>query len=151
MTGFSSNILAITDRESLGAAVQRLLRAKLGNAVAVSAFTYFESLTFLTPERVADTDLFVLELFRHYQGGLRAEGMVLAQRLVRRGKRTLVISPLSLGRQKNCRGYWDVASSDTLAERLQELILSGHLTPQSEWDYLRRCFSSFLDLPPQHK
>jgi len=151
MVRLSSDILVITDREPLGASVQRLLRAKLGKTVAVSAFTYVESLTFLTPERVADTDLFVLELFRHYRGGLRAEGVVLAQRLSGRGKRTLVISPLSLGRQKSCQGYWDVASSDTLADRLQDLTLRGHPAPQSEWDYLRRCFSSFLALPPQHE
>ena len=151
MAGFSSNMLVITDKQPLGAAIQRLLHARFGKTVAVSAFTYFESLMFLTPERVEDTDLFVLELFRHYRGGLRAEGVVLAQRLGRRGKRTLVISPLSLGRQKICRGYWDVASSDTLADRLQDFTLRGHPAPPSEWDYLHRCFSSFLALPPQHE
>ena len=69
MAGLFSNVLVITDREPLGVSVQRLLRARLGKTAAVTAFTYVESLMFLTPERVTDTDLFVLELFRHYRGG----------------------------------------------------------------------------------
>lgn len=143
-----SIVLVITDGQELGRSVQRVIGAHLGNLEAVFGFTYAESLALLTPDRVEETDLFILELFRRYAGGLRAEGVALAERWGRR-KPFLVISPLHLANELGCPGYWDTASADSLGQRVEQIVNFPRQCIEG-FEKVVRCFGVMLRLPPQH-
>lgn len=98
---------------------------------------------------VEETDLFILELFRHYPGGTRAEGVTLAQRLALRGKASLIVSPLYVPALQQS-GYWDVACGDTLEERIQKFVANPRLALE-KLDELAKYFGAFLEIPPQHE
>lgn len=115
------SVVVITDGAELGCAIGKVLTACCSERVAVFSFTYKECGALLTPLRVEETSLFVLEIFRSYDGGLRAEGVVLANRW-RGQKPSLVISPLHLGRLLQYDGYWDTASDESLAARVDRLL-----------------------------
>lgn len=98
---------------------------------------------------VGETDLFILELFRHYPGGMRAEGVTLAQRLALRGKASLIVSPLYVPALHQL-GYWDVACADTLEEHIQKFVANPGFAME-KLDELVNYFGGLLDIPPQHE
>jgi len=144
------SLLIITNAVPLREVIMRLARQSLPYTARILGLTYADCIRHLTPELVSHTGYFVLELFRQYPGGLRAEGVVLAQRVARQGKILLVISPLSLAARLSCRMYWDASSPDTLSDRLAQLVMLAK-PDQSELERISRTFKRFLDLPPQHK
>lgn len=68
----------------------------------------------LSPRLLGGTDLFVLELWRTYPTRLRAEGLAVAEELIRQRARPLVVSPLALGGESGVPWYWDLESEDSL-------------------------------------
>jgi hypothetical protein len=142
------NILVITNSVELGCSIQRILCVHFAATAAVFSVTYPESKVLLTPQRVEETSLFVVELFRPYAGGLRAEGLVLADRW-RRRKPSLVVSPLYLAGELHCPGYWDAASEDTLVARVEQIVRFPERCFQG-FDGVYRCFKPMLKLPSQH-
>ena len=143
------NVVVITDSTELGRWIQRILDLRFAATAAVFSITYSESNVLLTPDRIKETSLFVLELFRSYPGGLRAEGLVLADRW-RRHKPCLVVSPLHLAAELRCEGYWDTASEDTLAARAERIVR----LPERRYggfDRMLHCFEPMLKIPPQHE
>jgi hypothetical protein len=142
-------VLVLTDTEDLRETVDRLIRRCLGPEASVSSVQYARSDVFLTPARIESSTFFVLDLLRRYPGGLRAEGVALAERLVLRAKRVLVFSPLSLADEVRLDAYWDLASPDTLGERVAGLI-SRPVPPAEQWDRLVVPLRHLLRIPPQH-
>jgi hypothetical protein len=140
-------LLVVTDREALGDTIVRIAEQLLGREL-VLATTYTRCEIQLT-ELVEDNDLFVLELLRQYPGGVRAEGVALAQRLFRRGKAVLIVSPLFLP-DLQTSGYWDVAAKDSLGERLERFVRNPGLAME-KFNSVMSCFRRLLELPPQHK
>lgn len=141
-------VLAISDNVEMGYCLKNILGRHCGDGVNVSSMTFAECQTFLTAERIEETDLFVLELFRSYAGGLRAEGVVLARRLRHRA-RYLIISALHLAKGLNCMGYWDTAAEDTLGERVRN-VLNTSDTCRDGLDRLEECFGQLMKIPQQH-
>jgi len=76
----------------------------------------------LSPRLLGGTDLFVLELWRTYPTGLRAEGLAVAEELIRQRARPLVVSPLALGNESGVPWYWDLGSEDSLGARCAGLL-----------------------------
>jgi len=87
--------LVITNGEALGMALTRAAQAVLGKHSPVFSITYAETIALLTPQHIKETDFFILELLRTYPGGQRAEGIVLAERLIYR-KPFLIVSKFSV-------------------------------------------------------
>ena len=145
----ATSLLVITNAEPLAEVIVRLAQRGIGNPVRVFSLTYSGCISQLTQDLTEQTDFFVLELLRQYPGGLRAEGLTLAQRLARRGKRALIVSPLYLAKKLDCRTYWDTAASDTLVDRIQDQ-LTGPWSGLSELNRLTNYFAPLLVLPPQH-
>jgi hypothetical protein len=141
-------ILVMTDGESLSQALTRTARLVAGSDTQVYSITYAESPALLTLERVEKTEFFILELFRRYPGGQRAEGVVLAERW-RYRKPFLIVSPLHLAHQIQCPGYWDTAAKDSLVERIRH-ILSFPERCKQRFDMIQEHFGRMLTLPPQH-
>lgn len=144
------SVLVITNGEMLGMAVTRLIQRRLSDESRVFRLTYSDCVTQLTRELLHDTDWFILELLRQYPGGLRAEGLTLARRLIKSGKPALVISPLYLAQQLNCRMYWDASSADALSERVNRQVFESSPDP-GELDRLISRFAPLMALPPQHQ
>jgi hypothetical protein len=142
-------ILVVTDSVELGCTIQRILGGRDAPTEAVFSMTYQESKALLTAQRVEETALFVLELFRVYSGGLRAEGLVLADRW-RRRKPTLVVSALYLADELRCEGYWDAASNDTLPTRTERIMRFPEECFQG-FDRVLCHFGPMMQVPPQHE
>ena len=140
--------LILTNTEPLGLSLIRAVRTAAGNDVPAFAMTYAESIVLLNPQRIEETDFFILDLFRDYPGGRRAEGIVLAERWLHR-KPFLVISPLYLAEKISCPGYWDISSSDSLIDRIIHIASSPHLCIEG-FEVLKNRFTQLLTLPPQH-
>lgn len=121
----------------------------MGDRAAIFSLIYSNCIRQLTSDLIAQTDLFVLELFRQYPGGLRAEGVALAEKLARRGKRSLIVSPLFLAQHLRCDCYWDVASKDSLAARVARVGTSARPL-STEIKILLDFFAPHLAIPPQH-
>jgi hypothetical protein len=143
------NILILTDLHPLGTALARLLQPELPPHARTFHLLYSECPVYLSLERIRDTRLFILDLFRTYPGGMRAEGVALALQLVRLKKQFLVVSPLSLGRRVNIETYWDLDSEESLVDRILRLARSQ----DAPGDLPRRTvdiFGPLLRVPPQH-
>lgn len=102
----------------------------------------------LTPQLLNDADLLIVELLRHYPGGMRAEGITLAQRRFQRRRGFLVVSPLNLP-QFLCPGYWDVSANDSVADRIA-LLASNPSLAAEQFNQVEEYFQPLLRLPPQH-
>lgn len=125
----AANLLIVGDTPHFG----RVVAAILGNGAlgpARQRHTTYEGFRgMLSPRLLGSTDLFVLELWRTYPTGLRAEGLAVAEELIRQRARPLVASPLALGSESGVPWYWDLASEDTLEARCVGLLRG---TPK-EW------------------
>lgn len=121
----TANLLIVGDTHHFG----RVVAAILGSgALAASRQrnTTFEGFRgMLSPRLLGSTDLFVLELWRTYPTGLRAEGLAVAEELIRQRVRPLVVSPMALGNESSVLWYWDLASPDSLADRCERLLRGG--------------------------
>lgn len=144
----SDSILILTNTKALGSALMLAAKAAVKDKRAIFAMTYQESIALLTPQRIRETGFFILDLFRDYPGGSRAEGVVLARRWMPRTP-CLIVSPLYLSRQIDCPGYWDVEANDTLPERISHILINPYL-PAQGLEKVEKCFSNYLKLPPQH-
>lgn len=138
----------ITDSVRLGEALERSVRRSIGESVDVVRLTYDQCKRH--PHILRESDYYVLELLRNYPGGMRVEGVTLAERLVQSGKRVLVVSCLSLGNVVATPVYWDVASDDSLDDRLEVLPDQDTATMSEGINLLKIAFAKFLAIPPQH-
>nr|VFJ43653.1 MAG: hypothetical protein BECKDK2373B_GA0170837_100616 [Candidatus Kentron sp. DK] len=145
---FSLSCLILTDSEALGLSLTRVLRVAMGRDAPVFSLTYAESPALLTPQRIDESDVLVLDLFREYPGGIRAEGVVLAERWMYR-KPFLIVSPLSISQQLRCPGYWDIEAEDSLVHRVQHTLRFPRECTEG-FEHVKKRFGRFLALPPQH-
>ncbi|CAG1023378.1 hypothetical protein MTYM_02408 [Methylococcales bacterium] len=141
-------VMVITNSEPLSISLINAARLASNPELSAYAITYSESLTFLTPRRVEEIDFFILELFRLYPGGQRAEGLVLADRWKYR-KSFLIVAPLYVSHQIRCPGYWDAAAEDSLVERIHHIMSFPERCLQG-FEKLQERFSQMRNLPPQH-
>jgi hypothetical protein len=143
-----ASVAVITDGESLCDVLMRHAKAVFGEH-NVRGFLYSESDVYL-PRLMEECDCFVLELFRNYPGGLRAEGVALGSNLAQRGKRVIIFSPLSLEGKISMPCYWDTADFRAPHKALNDLHY-GDLASPEEWRLLRGVFEKLLPVPPQHE
>jgi len=126
-------ILVISDNEALMDSVIRVAKAHTLTGVQCCSMTYSRCTIHLEAQ-ISGVDLFILDLLRHYPGGMRAEGVTLAQMLWSRGKPALIISPLHCACSNLFPSYWDTASKDTLGSRI-EMRLGSDINQQSRIRY----------------
>ncbi len=144
----SDSILILTNTKALGSALMLAAKAAVNDERPIFAMTYQESIALLTTQRIRETGFFILDLFRNYPGGQRAEGIVLAKRWMPRIP-FLVVSPLYLSAKLGCPGYWDVSADDPLTERMRQISFDPQICIRG-FEKLEQSFSGYLELPPQH-
>ena len=147
-SSYPISTLVITNGEALGMALTRSAQSVVGKHSSVFSITYAETIALLTPQRIKETDFFIMELLRTYPGGQRAEAIVLAERLIYR-KPFLIVSPLHLARKIHCPAYWDTEAGEPLTDRIRH-VLSGPKQCTENFDRLKDSFSGMMALPPQH-
>lgn len=140
------SILLIADRveliKSLESAISPGINARF------SSFLWQQSTVFLKPGLVHSSSLVVAELFRTYVQGQRAEAIAFAERW--QGiTPVLIVAPSYWGHQIECPGYWDVAASDDISQRVK-FLLKHPETSARNLDKLKAKVRNHLELPRQH-
>jgi len=148
MPGQAPAVLVITNQLPLGHALRVAVETATDQNTRVTSITYKESIALLTPQQFRESDLVVLELFRDYPGGQRAEGVTLAERWLHKTP-FLVVSPLFLANRIRCPGYWDVAAEDSIVERIRQNLGNPRLCGENFRDF-KTLFSRYLAIPSQH-
>lgn len=143
------SLVIITDAERLGEALERAVCRGMGSSVDIIRITYAQCQNYL-PRLSKEADYFVLDLLMNYAGGMRAEGVVLGERLIRQGKNVLIISCLSLGKQLSLPCYWDVTSENSLDSHLKQFVNQKMIDIDKDIEKLKNTFQNLLHLPPQH-
>jgi hypothetical protein len=149
----AANLLIVGDTLHFG----RVVAAILGNGALGAArqrhTTYEGFRGMLSPRLLACTDLFVLELWRTYPTGLRAEGLAVAEELIRQRARPLVVSPLALGNESGVPWYWDLGSEDSLEVRCAGLLRIAPkrwMHGEASSDRLKELLGAYLAKPQGH-
>lgn len=142
-------ILAITEEAACGEALGRIVQGLQGGRFVYRRMTYAQCSAMLSTELIEDVDLFLLDLFRSFPGGMRAEGVAMADRMSRQGKLSLVLSPLMLSKEIESPVYWDLAHRSELGVHISDL-LDHPYSPSEVVRPLRTFFGPLLEIPPQH-
>ncbi|MCC7336423.1 MAG: hypothetical protein IT422_15140 [Pirellulaceae bacterium] len=106
----------------------RVIEQSVLTACTVDSFvrhtTWESAMAIWTPRLFQLTDLFILEMFRQYDTGFRAEGLATAALIAEHGAMPLVVSPFEMTEQVGGpRGFiWDACQSDSLADRVLKLL-----------------------------
>jgi hypothetical protein len=141
-----NSVLVIAETRVLLQSLEAAIRAK--NPVQITGVLWGQTPTILKPEFIRDSSLVVVELFRRYECGERAEGVVLAERWM--GVTPfLIVAPRCSSDHINCLGYWDMASPDSLAERVH-MLLANPEEGMDNFDRLKMHVRRHLGVPKQH-
>jgi len=92
--------------------------------------------------------LFVLDLWRTYPTGLRAEGLAVAEELAKQRCRCLIVSPLSLKLERGPRGYWDMAPGNSLPQACRQ-VLAGRVGGE-DFSEIKQLLAGYLEKPEGH-
>lgn len=142
----TARIFVITQEPSLLTSVRMILAQEV--EWQVSGILWSQSPALLRPDTLKECDLVVAELFRTYDHGTRAEGVILAERF--HGQPPfLIIAPRYRSHEIDCPGYWDVAAEDSLLNRIRS-ILKNPLAAQQNFERLQAAMSRYLAIPKQH-
>lgn len=142
----TARIFVITQESSLLASVRTILAQEPD--WQVSGILWSESPALLRPDTLSECDLVVAELFRTYAHGVRAEGVVLAERF--NGQPPfLIIAPRYQSHEIGCPGYWDVAADDSLGNRAK-LLVQRPAQSLLNFHRMKTAFARHLAVPKQH-
>jgi len=143
----------VGDSPAFGRAMRAVIQGGLTGKASVRHTTYDSLRGILTPKLIRNTDLFVLELWRTYSTGLRAEGLVVWEELRRQHALSLIVSPLAVGSETDTPFYWDLASENDLEERCRRLLGGGFRVPSmgsAEQKKLKSLLRDYLAKPAGH-
>ena len=89
-------LLIVGDTALFGQTISQLLSTRTPASWSIRQTTYDRFASLLSPRLLRNTDLAILDLWRRYPSGLRAEGIAVAETLARLRLKALVVSPLAL-------------------------------------------------------
>jgi len=141
-----ADILLIADSRALLGALDASIQS--GEKMRLSGILWSQTPSLLRPELLRSSSLVVVELFRQYQHGKRAEGVVLAERWA--GVTPfLIVAPRFWANEIDCPGYWDAASEDSIGERVRWLLANPEAAAEN-FDQLKERMRQYLAVPRQH-
>ena len=124
-------VLIVGDTLAFGRVIQAVIESGIRTHTIVHHTTYEGFRAILTPRLIKYTGLFILDLWRTYSTGLRAEGLAVAEELLRQHALSLVVSSLSCAVEGDMPFYWDLASTQDITTRCEHL-LQGNLRQASK-------------------
>lgn len=126
----NAEIFIIAETHNLATAVKCYLEGACKRPPECIAWTYGRD--GIPGDRFRSADLLILSLFGRDDLGYRAEGLGTAEKMIAYRRRVLLISGCAVADRLACRYYWDLASSDSLCERVQMLLRTS---PPEASDY----------------
>jgi len=137
----NASIFIIAETQALAKAVQCYLENVSNRHYECIAWTYGRY--GIPGDHYRAADLLILSLLGRDDLGYRAEGLGTAEIMVSTRRRVLLISAFAVAGRMACPYYWDLASSDTLDERVQMLL---NAPPPKATDYadLRKHFRDYI-------
>jgi hypothetical protein len=145
-----ARLLIVGDTPLFNQTISCLLSNRTSASWSIRQTTYDRFPALLSPRLLHDNDLAVLELWRRYPGGLRAEGLAVAETLARLQLRALVVSPLAVALNPPVAGYWDLATEVSLPDRIEALLRSDQLPAQVLPEEIKQTLAAFLQAPDGH-
>ena len=142
-------IVIITDSEGLAIALDRYLRVIFRDEV-LSYLTYRDKSARLSGPLYQQADLFILEMFRSYDSGLRAEAIPVAQVLWKNGKKAVIVSGSAKGEMINSPIYWDLGSRVSLLEVIKGIV-DRVINWEDELKKLKEVFKEYCFTPSHHR
>jgi len=139
----------IHDQPSLRHLLASLLRGWTKHGVEVEEAGYDVRLPGVWQRWIDEADIFVLGLERRYDLGMRAEGVTVAENLIRSGKRALVVGSEANARHLMSPIYWDIGSEETFLEAVDRCISNRQPNPEDVLP-LTGFFEERLAIPTGH-
>lgn len=149
-----SEVLIVGDTAAFGRVISAIMESEDLDRPIIRHTTYDSFQGILIPRVLRETDLFVLELWRTYSTGLRAEGLAVAEELIRQRSLPLVVSPLAFAEALDLAWYWDMAARDSLAARCKRLLRNGFVqdaAASAALLLLKERLRGYLDKPSGHE
>ena len=142
-------IVTVTDSEGLAIALDRYLRVTFRDGVLSYYMTYQDKSARLSGTLYQQADLFILEMFRSYDSGLRAEAIPAAQVLWKNGKKAVIVSGSAKGEQIDSPIYWDLGSRVSLLEVIKGVV-DQMIDVEKELRKLKEVFKEYC-FTPSHR
>ena len=112
--------------------------------------TYDRFGSLLSPRLFQTTSLIILDLFRTYPTGLRAEGVAVAETLARFQLKALIVSPLALGVNPQVTSYWVLSSGISLPDCVRNLLREERDPELVPPERIKEPLQDFLRAPEGH-
>lgn len=145
----SLSAVVLYDEPTFSQLLEDLLRSWTAYNVKVARPHFATRFVGAWTQWLQTSDVFVVGLHRRYPLGLRSEGAAVAETMLQKGKKTLIVSLDSCGADLECPFYWDLGSRtsflDTVAKCLSEPV--PHLVTRQR--FLAR-FKDELAIPHGH-
>lgn len=146
----SRQLFIVGDDLCFGKTVSHILTTPTSTHWSIRYSTYSDFPAVLNAQFLQVTDLILLDLWRTYPTGLRAEGVAVAEKLIQLGLKTLIVSPLALDVSHGTLGYWDMGSQTSLLACCQQLLLHHSNNPPPLSPEVKQIVEPFLALPEVH-
>lgn len=142
-------IVTITDSEGLAIALHRFLRCTYSDDIESYYMTYRNKSARLSLV-YKQADLFILEMFRSYDLGLRAEAIPVAENLWNNGKKAVIVCGSAKGENIRSSIYWDLGSRASFCELLKK-INTQVIDWKEELSKLKEIFKEYCFSPSHHR
>ncbi len=113
-------LITICDTEIMAQSIDLYFRNFLASKIESYFMTYKHRV--LSGRLFHQADVFVLDLFGHDDLGYRAEGLIIAEKWIKAGKKVLVVSGAAKASIVDITWYWDLGAKDLLHDRLATII-----------------------------
>jgi hypothetical protein len=130
----------INDEPALGELLAEMLRAWTRHTVIVERIGYAARLPGVMKRWLDEGDVFVLGLERHYGEGRCAEGVDVAEYLLKLGRKVLVVGSECNASRVDVTFYWDLGSKESFLEAFGNVLTSPVPAPRE-----RARFAQFFD------
>ena len=143
-------IVTITDSEGLAIALNRYLRCMHGDDIESCYMTYQNKSAQLSGALYQQADVFILEMFRSYDLGLRAEAIPVAENLWNNGKKAVIVCGSAKGENIRSSIYWDMGSRVSFCELLKG-VTTQVIDCENELSKLKEIFKEYCFTPSHHR
>jgi len=143
-----ADIFIIGDRPEFGRVVSELIRQGEPEW-GVRHATYEQSRGIWGRTLLKENDLFVLELFKRYETGLRAEGIGVARKLLEAGTSFVIVAPFDF-RTAELLCFWAPESPRDFLDVCKDQIESSPYEQEVRLDLASTGLGRFLTVPTGH-
>ncbi len=141
--------LVVTDSIELSRSISMFLKYIFNIECYYGIYAKFED---FPTNLFQEIDFFIFELFRLYNNSMiRAEGIFILEKMKKEGRKFLLISDDVQGERLGSKLYWDIGSSERLAEKIKAILSGKEIDYEEEIKKLKDYFKDFCaDLPHGH-